>query len=68
MHPSGNINLKTIPESLGMLKMLTDIDLSNTQIKQLPKSIINLPKIERIKLCETLIDNTKEIDRQAIRN
>jgi Leucine-rich repeat (LRR) protein len=61
---SGNINLKVIPESLGMLKMLSNIDLSNTQIKQLPKSLINLPKLERIKLCKTLIDNTKEIDAQ----
>lgn len=61
---SGNINLKTIPESLGRLKMLTDIDLSNTQIKQLPKSLIDLPKLDRIKLCKTLIDSTKEIDRQ----
>jgi Leucine-rich repeat (LRR) protein len=61
---SGNINLKSIPERLGMLKMLVDIDLSNTQIKQLPNSLINLPKLESIKLCKTLIDNTKEIDRQ----
>jgi Leucine-rich repeat (LRR) protein len=61
---NGNVTLKSIPESLGALKMLTDIDLTNTPIKHLPASLANLSKLERIKLCKTLIKHTKEIDRQ----
>jgi len=59
---SDNLKLKTISENIGNLKKLNTINLSNTSITTLPISLSKATSIISIKLCKTLIPNSKELD------
>ncbi|WP_300662853.1 leucine-rich repeat domain-containing protein [Fluviicola sp.] len=61
---SSNKMLTAIPETLGTLPNLEDVFLENTQIRVIPGSFKANPAIKRIKLCSTLIDNPKKMERE----
>jgi Leucine-rich repeat (LRR) protein len=59
---SGNIDLKTTPICISDLTYLEDLNLSKTQISQIPLEYNKMAKLESIRLCKTLIKNIDEID------
>jgi Leucine-rich repeat (LRR) protein len=59
---SGNIDLKTTPICISDLTYLEDLNLSKTQISQIPLEYNTMAKLESIRLCKTLLQNIDEID------
>ncbi|KAL3745541.1 hypothetical protein ACJRO7_014626 [Eucalyptus globulus] len=56
----GAPNLTTLPDSIGMLKSLAELDVSRTGIVELPNSIVNLKRMKVLKMNGSRIQKLPE--------
>ncbi|XP_056174738.1 disease resistance protein L6-like [Syzygium oleosum] len=56
----GAIELMMLPDSIGMLKRLAELDISETGIVELPKTIVNLESLKVLKMNESHMQKLPE--------
>ena len=54
-------NLTGLPSSIGNLKTLTDLNLSDNKLEFIPREIKKLPNLQKIYLCGNHISNIKNV-------
>ncbi|XP_030534093.2 disease resistance protein L6-like [Rhodamnia argentea] len=57
---TGAIKLKTLPDSIGMLKGLVELDVSGTGIAELPNAVVNLKSLKVLKMSRSHMQKLPE--------